>query len=318
MAPSYATLVLGYLENELYSQVSDKMGEEISHYVYTNWRRFLDDCYINWPYEIGDRKGESASYGNLGAVFRSLGEYQKAKVYHVRALTIAKEIGSRERKSASYGGLGVLFQSLGDYQKAKEYTERALAIATEIGHKEAEGTHYGSLGVVFHLLGNYQKAKEFHERALAISTEIGDRQKIAAGYGNLGSGFQSLGEYQKAKEYHEKALAIATEIGDQNGEGTHHYHLGLAMLRWLICETGSHRDALYVEELRRARGLAELMAEKISVECHISADPKLWSGIEKVLSEESNCVALYISYCEWHVHLWVLRANGDIDYRLSP
>ena len=50
MAPSYATLVLGYLENELYSQVSHKMGEEIGHYVYTNWRRFLDDCYINWPY----------------------------------------------------------------------------------------------------------------------------------------------------------------------------------------------------------------------------------------------------------------------------
>ena len=50
MAPSYATLVLGYLENELFSQVSNKMGEEIGHYVYTNWRRFLDDCYINWPY----------------------------------------------------------------------------------------------------------------------------------------------------------------------------------------------------------------------------------------------------------------------------
>ena len=50
MAPSYATLVLGYLENELYSQVSNKMGEEIGHYVYTNRRRFLDDCYINWPY----------------------------------------------------------------------------------------------------------------------------------------------------------------------------------------------------------------------------------------------------------------------------
>ena len=26
------------------------MGEEISHYVYANWIRFLDDCYINWPY----------------------------------------------------------------------------------------------------------------------------------------------------------------------------------------------------------------------------------------------------------------------------
>lgn len=26
------------------------MGEEIGYYVYINWRRFLDDCYINWFY----------------------------------------------------------------------------------------------------------------------------------------------------------------------------------------------------------------------------------------------------------------------------
>ena len=26
------------------------MAYYIGHYVYTNWRRFLDDCYINWPY----------------------------------------------------------------------------------------------------------------------------------------------------------------------------------------------------------------------------------------------------------------------------
>ena len=30
MAPSYATLALGYLENELYSLVTNKMGEEIA------------------------------------------------------------------------------------------------------------------------------------------------------------------------------------------------------------------------------------------------------------------------------------------------
>ena len=46
MDPSYATLVLGYLENELYSQVFNTMGEEIGHYVYNQ-----SYCYINWPGE---------------------------------------------------------------------------------------------------------------------------------------------------------------------------------------------------------------------------------------------------------------------------
>ena len=115
-----------------------------------------------------------------------------------------------------------VFQSLGEYQKAKEYHEKALAIATEIGDrigdKNKGGASYGNLGVVFQSLGEYQKAKEYHEKALAIATEIGDKNKEETSYGNLGSVFHSLGEYQKAKEYHEKALAIATEIGDTRKE----------------------------------------------------------------------------------------------------
>ena len=50
MAPSYATLVLGFLEQSLYGRVTDILGEEIGHYIHNNWKRFLDDCYINWPY----------------------------------------------------------------------------------------------------------------------------------------------------------------------------------------------------------------------------------------------------------------------------
>ena len=34
----------------LYGRVTDIFGEEIGHYIHNNWKRFLDDCYINWPY----------------------------------------------------------------------------------------------------------------------------------------------------------------------------------------------------------------------------------------------------------------------------
>ena len=57
------------------------------------------------------------------------------------------------------------------------------------------------------------------------------------------------------------------------------------LLSSLLCDTGNVRDALYVEELGRARGLSDLMAEKYSVETHISADPKSWFGIENILEK---------------------------------
>ncbi|XP_022809967.1 tetratricopeptide repeat protein 28-like [Stylophora pistillata] len=95
--------------------------------------------------------------------------------------------------------------------------------------------------------------------------------------------------------------------------GTFPYQL----LTRLLCETEKFQDALYLEELGRARVLAELMADKYSVESHISANPHSWVGIEKIVKRESNSVFLYISYGERQVFLWVLKASGDTCFRKS-
>ena len=65
--------------------------------------------------EIGDRRGESADYGNLGAVFQSLGNYDKAQEYYKKALVIKLEIGDRKGEAVVSGNLGTVFQSIGNY-----------------------------------------------------------------------------------------------------------------------------------------------------------------------------------------------------------
>ena len=95
--------------------------------------------------------------------------------------------------------------------------------------------------------------------------------------------------------------------------GTFPYNLLTDSLRSI----GKFGDALYVEELGRARVLAEVMADKYSVESQISADPQSWFAIENIVRREGNCVFLYISYRERQVLLWVLKANGDICFRVT-
>ncbi|MCG8094140.1 MAG: hypothetical protein JAZ17_11035 [Candidatus Thiodiazotropha endolucinida] len=46
-APTYATLVLGYLEEKLYAKMSDT-NEELANFIQEEWKRFLDDCFIIW------------------------------------------------------------------------------------------------------------------------------------------------------------------------------------------------------------------------------------------------------------------------------
>ena len=270
---------------------------------------------------IGNRRGEEEEYGNLGAVFCSLGEYRKAEEYHQKALAISIEIGNKEGEGISYGNLGGVFYSLGDYQKAKQYCEKAIKMET--GNRHNEAVSHGNLGDVFRSLGEYKKAEEYLKKAQLISRDIGDNMtdfKILVSFTQLKlsqSKFQeAISHLYQCIEKYEKLRNFLNGNNDfkislLEGYGTFPYKL----FSKLLCGTGKPGDALYVEELRRARGLAEFMADKFSIENHISANPKSWFGIGNIVNKESNCACLYISYYDRDVLLWVLKPNGDICLR---
>lgn len=49
-APVYATLVLGYVEEELlYPKIAEIYNTEFKIYIINYWKRFLDDVFILWP-----------------------------------------------------------------------------------------------------------------------------------------------------------------------------------------------------------------------------------------------------------------------------
>ncbi|RMX47842.1 hypothetical protein pdam_00025945, partial [Pocillopora damicornis] len=277
--------------------------------------------------EIGDRKGEASCYGNLGTVFLSLGQYNKAREYLQKALVIRTEIGDREGVAADCGNLGTVFQSLGQYGQAIKYLQKALNIRTEIGDKRGEAADLANLGNMSRTVGNYEASEVCLEKALSISRDIGDRRRV----------FQILQEYAVLYLFQNKVddslscLQLCIEkyeelrsfLGANDQFKTSFLeHSGIfpyKLLCTLLCGTGKTRDALYVEELGRARGLSDLMAEKYSVETHISANPQSWFGIENVFRKKHNCTCLYISYFHNHLHLWILKTGGVLHHRrISP
>ena len=46
VAPIYATLVLAYLEEQLYLRLERDFNHQFSQYIEENFKRFLDDCFI--------------------------------------------------------------------------------------------------------------------------------------------------------------------------------------------------------------------------------------------------------------------------------
>ena len=82
--------------------------------------------------------GEGRSLGNLGVVYRSLGQYDKAIDYHTQALAIAREISDREGEGSILGNIGGAYYSLGQYGKAMKYYTQALKIFEEIKSPHAD------------------------------------------------------------------------------------------------------------------------------------------------------------------------------------
>ena len=273
--------------------------------------------------EIGDRQGEAADYGNLGHVYRSLGNYSKAKKYLEKALAITVQIGERKGEAGVYRNLGSVYHALGEYVKAKEYVEKALAITMKIGDRSGEAASYLILGVVFVRLGECDKALKYLEISLSITRDIKDADREFQCLNHLALIKLSQGKIQEAVNCLQLSITKSERMrnflkdNDQfkisfSDVYSHPYHV----LSVLFCLTGNPNDALYAEELGRARALADLMADQYSIQNkQISCNPLSWIGIENIMRKERNCACLYISYYAQVVFLWILKTNGVIHFR---
>ena len=271
--------------------------------------------------EISDRKGEAECYSALGTVFNMLGKHRKASELFQKAHHIRMEIGGKEGEAADYENKANLFSSLGDHQKAKECLEKELAILLEIGDREGEVRVDNRLGYMFGALGEYAKAEEYFEKARLISSNIGDdvieyqsllgltwvtfsQSKEQEGNSYL---LQCIQGFENLRNFNNDNDQLKISLLEKSGPYT--------FLCILLSSTGNPQGALYVEELGRARALADLMAAQYSVENQMSADLQSWSWIQNVIKNEKNCTCLYISYLNRDVFHWVIETSRDIHFR---
>ena len=55
LAPTYATLTLSYLEENLYEIIGKKYNNVVGEFT-KSWKRYSDVCFIFWKCPLGDIK----------------------------------------------------------------------------------------------------------------------------------------------------------------------------------------------------------------------------------------------------------------------
>ena len=99
-APVYATLVIGYLEEKLYAQIRENVGEHFKWYFIKYWNRFLDDCFIPWNKSLDDLHILERILNSLHEDIKFTLEYSKNEQPFLEVLV--KKIGTKIEKDVYY------------------------------------------------------------------------------------------------------------------------------------------------------------------------------------------------------------------------
>jgi len=209
--------------------------------------------------KLGRLEGIASDYGNLGLIYQSKGQLDKAEEMHNKSLEIAEKLGLQEVMAGQYGNLGLIYQSKGQLDKAEEMHNKALEINEQIGRLEGMANQYAALGIVFDARGNLDEAEEMHLKGLEIEEKIGRKEGTARQYGNLGVIYMDRGQLDKAEEMHNKSLEINVQMGNKKGMAKDYGNLGLIYQKRGQLDKA---EAMHKKSLEIAEklGLQEIMA----------------------------------------------------------
>ena len=190
-------------------------GEYVSAMKYFSVAlKLREDNMIRTGPDHGHLKRVAKIYHHMGSLHMELSNFQQAKEYYERALSLQLNTLGPDHVDVAYTYLhmGNLRCMLGDNLQAKECFEHALSIRlSKLGPEHVDvASIYHCMGILHRNLGDNQQAKKYCERALSIRlNKLGpNHSDVAYTYHLMGNLNQILGDNQQAKEYYERALSI--------------------------------------------------------------------------------------------------------------
>jgi tetratricopeptide (TPR) repeat protein len=250
---------------------------------------------------VGDIRVEATTLNNIGLVYDSWGEHQKALEFYNQALPLLQAVGDRGGEANTLNNIGIVYSLLGEHQKALEFYNQALPLVQAVGDKDGEAATLNSIGGVYNSLGEHQKALEFSNQALSLRRAVGNRRGEATSLYNVAFLQRSQGNLKQALTLMDSAITIIedlrTKIGSQElrasyfatVQGYYEFYIDLLMqLHQQNPSQGYDALALHASERARARSLLELLTEA-NANIRQGVDPKLLEQ-ERTLQQQLNAL----------------------------
>ena len=214
-----------------------------------------------------DRPSSVANlHGNLGLAFSRLSRLPQAADHLAKAIAIARTIGAPTRLAAALSSLASfrLFR-LSDADGAEAAATEALSVAQVAKLPAEESEARAMLGWIGSRQGRRDVALTHFDRAVELAPGRSYKYEALMGRGAL---LRQMGAFARAESDLRKALGIADEarrfltsdveksdFGESRRDAT-------AYLAAVLADQGRLAESLEVAESNRARGLADLLAQR--------------------------------------------------------
>ncbi|NER01466.1 MAG: CHAT domain-containing protein, partial [Okeania sp. SIO3C4] len=238
---------------------------------------------------------------NIGSVYSSLGEKQKALSFYNQALPLYKQVGDKRAEASTLNNIGGVYSSLGEKQKALSFFNQALPLYKQVGDKGGEATTLNNIGSVYDDLGEKQKALTFYNQALPLYKQVGDKGGEANTLFNIAVFKRDQGQLTESLTFIEKSLEIIEDLRTKVDSAElrtsyfatvqHRYEFYIQLLMELHQQQpnqGFEAKAFHGSERSRARTLIELLNEA-SVDIRQGIDTELATK-ERKLQQQLNAI----------------------------
>lgn len=193
--------------------------------------------------EINDKPGIAGSLGNIGNVYLSMGNYQKALMYNIESLKGYEEINDKKNIAICDVVIGNIYIKLNIHSKAKNYLILALEHYTELDDKTGIAGSLYNLGLECENEGNFSEAMSYNKKAIEFSKKYNNQFIYALSIVNVGNVLKKQNHYLESLEQYKNALNILKKFGDKYSVASLLNSIGD-----LYCKLNRSREAISYQE----------------------------------------------------------------------
>jgi predicted ATPase/class 3 adenylate cyclase len=158
----------------------------------------------------GDARSDTLADALLQAAehARSQGDYERARAFAEKGLTIARETDNRGNIAWFLCNLGIIAVHEGDYSRGKALCEESAALGRQLGRKNLLAVDLAQLGHIARDSTDYEQATTFYGESLAFAREYGQKYTIAYALRNMAVLALHMCDYERAGALFAESLAL--------------------------------------------------------------------------------------------------------------